>query len=383
MRIAVLAHSARVAGGLSVGKNLVAAMGRVAPQHTFLFVIPAALGFEEICAGIPGCETFVVEHRGGLFGRWLFETFALGKIVSAFRPDVVFASANRGLRHPPCPQALLIQDPHLFYPRRHFGYRSLVAKVKHWVNIRHLRRVLRDTQLVLCQTPVAARRLVQRYKYEGQTGVCPNAVSQFIGDEDAHPSVPEILAPYADRLKLFCLTRYYAHKNLESIPILFERFEKELSGVTVVLTIDREQDAPTRRFLASIGRWELRGQVLNVGQIPQSTLADYYHSCDALFLPTLLESFTGTYAEAMHFGVPILTSDLDFAHHVCGRAAMYFDPWNAESIKGAILRLRADSDLRRDCVIQGRQRLQTMFKSWDEIAANVTGALESLCAASK
>ena len=128
---------------------------------------------------------------------------------------------------------------------------------------------------------------------------------------------------------------------------------------------------------------DLPDHVLNVGPVCQSLLGAYYRGCDALFLPTLLESFTGTYVEAMYFGVPILTSDLDFARHVCGDAAIYFNPWDPGSIKDAILRLRSDSDLRRELVNRGRERLRAEFKSWDEIAADAIGALESLCTTPK
>ena len=53
-----------------------------------------------------------------------------------------------------------------------------------------------------------------------------------------------------------------------------------------------------------------------------------------MILPTLLESFSATYIEAMFHGKTILTSDLDFARDVCGEAAFYFDPLNPQSIGG-------------------------------------------------
>jgi hypothetical protein len=43
MRIAVMAHALHVAGGLSVGQNLIAAFGRVAPGNEYLITIPAAV----------------------------------------------------------------------------------------------------------------------------------------------------------------------------------------------------------------------------------------------------------------------------------------------------------------------------------------------------
>jgi glycosyltransferase involved in cell wall biosynthesis len=93
-----------------------------------------------------------------------------------------------------------------------------------------------------------------------------------------------------------------------------------------------------------------------------------------------LESFTGTFVEAMHYGLPILTSDLDFARHVCGDAAIYFDPWDPGSIKEAILRLHTDQNLRQELISRGRERLRTEFKGWDEIAADTVNTLENCVA---
>ena len=110
----------------------------------------------------------------------------------------------------------------------------------------------------------------------------------------------------------------------------------------------------------------------------QSQLAAYYEHTDALLLPTLLESYSGTYNEAMRFHRPVLTSDLDFAHAVCGDAAVYFDPWNPADIASAIVRLKNDADLRRRLVAAGDQQKERASKSWDEIAASVMNELAAL-----
>jgi glycosyltransferase involved in cell wall biosynthesis len=96
-----------------------------------------------------------------------------------------------------------------------------------------------------------------------------------------------------------------------------------------------------------------------------------------LILPTLLESFTATYLEAMKFDCPVLTSDLDFAREVCGDAAIYFDPWNVDDMCEAVVRLRDEPALQQQLRWQGRERLSQMFPSWKDITAE---ALQSLTA---
>lgn len=383
LRIAILAHGQRVAGGLSGGRNLLAAIGRVAPQHHYLMTIAAGLGFEEICADIPHCETVVYELRGGLFRRWWLERFGLRRAIEPFRPDILLALANRGICNPPCPQVLVIRDAHYSYPRRHYGNISIATALKWKYNVWHMRRVLRSTDMLWSQTPVAERRLVQTFNFPGPTAIMSNAVSEFTAGGQAEQGLPRALVPYADRTKLLCLTRFYPHKNLDSIVTMMRQFPQELEDVVAITTVDQDQSPAAARFLRSLDHPDVRGRIVNVGPLPQSALAGYYRNCQALFLPTLLESFSATYLEAMHFGVPILTSDLDFARHVCADAAVYFDPWDVHSMKDAIVRLRADANLREELIARGSERLRREFKSWDEIATDLMRRLADLCGAQK
>jgi glycosyltransferase involved in cell wall biosynthesis len=190
--------------------------------------------------------------------------------------------------------------------------------------------------------------------------------------------VPEPLASRGDRMKLLFLTKYYAHKNLESLIELFSEFRSELSDVLAVINLANRGDRRVRSLLHSIQRFGLEDSIVNVGFIPYEWLGSYFRSCDALFLPTLLECFSGTYVEAMRYQLPILTSDLDFAHAVCGDAAIYFDPWDIESMKDAILQLKSSRELALHKVSLGKERLRTVFRSWDDNAAELLTEVEAL-----
>ena len=59
LRIAVLAHGLVRAGGLSVGRNMLAALGRVAPQHRYLVTAPSDRGYEAIVGSSRNSESRV------------------------------------------------------------------------------------------------------------------------------------------------------------------------------------------------------------------------------------------------------------------------------------------------------------------------------------
>jgi glycosyltransferase involved in cell wall biosynthesis len=367
IRIAVQAHS-HIAGGLSVGKNLVAALGRVGPENTFLISVPQGVGYEDICHEMRGVELCMYDPNAPLLQRWYYNTFTFPRLVRRFKPDVFLGLTNHGLMNVSCPQVIYCQDAHYFCPRQHFSKETVQRRLIKYYGRHRLSRELQNASLVLCQTQVAARQFQEYYRYTGPMDICPNAVSLFIGDFQETNGHPNPLDPYGGKFKLLCLSQYYPHKNLEIILEVFSRFRDELDGCVAVLTIAPEQHRRAAQLLDRIRRAGLAQHIVNVGPIPQSELGTYFKTCQALLLPTLLESFSGTYLEAMHYGVPVLTSDRDFAHAACGEAALYFDPRDPDSINDAILRIRTDVHLSKDLSAKGRARLKSACTTWDEIA---------------
>ncbi|MEW5807014.1 MAG: glycosyltransferase [Acidobacteriota bacterium] len=189
--------------------------------------------------------------------------------------------------------------------------------------------------------------------------------------------MPENLIPYKDKWKMFCLSKYYAHKNLEILVELFSRFREELEEVVAIITIDSNDHPNASRLLRSIEKHRLSKKIINVGSIPHHNVGSYYRHCQAFLMPTLMETFGIPYLEAMSFNLPVLTSDLDFAHSVCGDAALYFDPWNSKSIRDAILLLKNNPLLSNVLVRKGQSRLK-MFKSWDQIAGEISELLSEI-----
>jgi ubiquinone/menaquinone biosynthesis C-methylase UbiE len=120
---------------------------------------------------------------------------------------------------------------------------------------------------------------------------------------------------------------------------------------------------------------KLEGKIENIGPVPSEMLPQVYHRSDALIFPTLLESFSRTYLEALYFGLPILTSDRDFAHHLCRDAAIYFDHLDADGVAKAMARVMEDSGLRQRLVENGRSIL-AQTPTWDEIASRLVEVLE-------
>ena len=375
MRLFVTGHSSRFGGGISVAQNLITAFGNVAPEHRYFFTIPPRLGYEASCQIAPQSEVLIYE-QWGLMDRWIWERFRLPAVMRTFKPDVIFNMANRGFTSCTVPQATLIQDTHLFYPNSQYGEISLLERFKFWYHRHHLKKSLKSTQLLFCQNDFAAARIRECYGTGFKIAICPNQLSRFTQKMVA--GMPEPLQTLDGKFKLFMPTRYYSHKNLEIVLPLFELHSQALHEVVFILTISPDQHPNAARLLENVKKRGLERNIITVGPLKQEELATYYTYTDALFLPTLLESSSGAYIKAMHFGRPILTSDTDFTRAFCCGAALYFNPRDTSDICRAILELRDKPKLRQKLVENGEVCRQSQSLSWNEIGLGVIRELESL-----
>jgi len=380
MRIAILAHGLHVSGGISVGKNIVATLPKIAPQHEYLITIPPGLGYETH-DGKKNVSVIEIESMS-LYKRIYFDLLVLPKLAKEFNPDVIVGLGNMGLFKPPYKQAFLFHRTQLVYSRNHYRRRLY----GYWIRFRRMllkkgiRKCLRHTQVVFCQTPIAKERFSKTFNFpSNQIKIMPNAISEFIEVPEVEIVKPNIYEHDA-YFNLFFLTSYYPHKNLEILIKIFKKHREKLHGIRCIITISGEQyHKKAQNFLNDVEKNDLQEYILNAGPLEQKELAGYFYHSDALFFPTLLESFSATYLEAMHFGVPILTSDLDFARNICDDAAVYFDPWDPGDIVEKILLVKnSPPQLRKELIEKGKRRVSTFYKSWEEILSDVMNELEQL-----
>ena len=233
-----------------------------------------------------------------------------------------------------------------------------------------IRRYIHLPVLVIAQTSVSEDRLVQRFSIKN-TEVVPNAVSldNFSGGEYKDFDLPK------EKIKLLYLTKYYSHKNIEIFISLARIIRQENLPYNIIITINESQHVNAKKILETLQTEMLDKIVINVGPVEMENVPSLYQQTDALLMPSLLESFSGTYVEAMYHGKPIFTSDLDFAKVVCGDAAFYFDPLEANSIMDSIKFAYKNQDLMLSKIARGKQRLDG-FLSWQQVFEKLLKIIE-------
>ena len=106
--------------------------------------------------------------------------------------------------------------------------------------------------------------------------------------------------------------------------------------------------------------------VRNMGRLTPSACLQAYQESDALFFPSLLESYGLPLVEAMTQGLPIVCSDLPYARWLCEDQAIYFDPIRPDSAWQAIRELKWR--LAEGWQADWRQALAKLPNDWNVVA---------------
>jgi len=153
------------------------------------------------------------------------------------------------------------------------------------------------------------------------------------------------------------ISAYYPHKRLDLINDLIPLIKKEGLNIKFVLTIS--EDIFETKFKS------VEDYIINLGPVKLEECPYLYYNSDALFLPTLIESFTASYPESMIMKKPILTSNYSFAKTVCKNAALYFNPYDIDDIMKQIKKVYCDKKLYDDLVVEGLKIVQELPSSKD------------------
>lgn len=368
MKIAVVAHNLRTGGGLAVGRSIVSTLLKIAPAHDYLIVVPE--GCDYIPVEVPAGAKFVEVSSQSILARMIWEKRHFYRLLNDFDPDWLWGLGNLAYPAVKCRQSILMHNAHrIFY---HKGYRHSVSLLRRTIEGYldwKLRHDMKFVDRVYCQTKIMRDGVCERFNLPiERTGLCPNAVNLDFVRTTGVP--PELTPYYKKKFILFVPTRYYPAKNLEILIDTYVKHREKLADTLCVMLVAEDQGLGAERFVKQVRQEKLEEQLLCIGGRPQEMMPQFYFAADAMMLPTDLESFSGSYIEAMLFERPILTSNLGFATELCGNAAVYFDQRDPDDVCRAILQLKENENLRRELVQFGSERIG-MMPSWVEIIGKV------------
>ncbi len=336
-RILINAANLIAAGPSAVGRSLLPSLVSALPEASFTVLLPedwrarplelpanAAPRYLPVKAGV----WKDVESLKQLY-------FGLPRVANETRADVCLTLGDYPPVGLPCPHVVFLHNPLLVYSQAELQGSGDWPRARRIYLRAHFRLTAPSAEYIAVQTDVMARRVIATYGIDSRKVVIipqpvPLHVSSVLGID-----TPSQIRDHPKPVKLTFLAAYYAHKNHKILPAVASELRRRgLADKVQIFTTINLDSCPS----ASVRDcFRDNSDVLtNLGTIGREDVAALLADSSAFFLPTTVETFGLVYLEAMAFGLPILTSDRDFAHTMCGDLARYFDPFDAVSIADCI-----------------------------------------------
>ncbi len=274
------------------------------------------------------------------------------RLEKRLSPDCVIATGGHGYWKPEAPLVAGFNIPHYLYPESPYFSGLTIRKRLYWLAKKKIDLFFyKRVDAYLTQTDDVNQRVRKLMRSEQVYTVANTVHSCFYNPISSSKKLP----PKKDsEIRLLTLSSYYPHKNIEIINKVIPELKKRgFEKIYFILTLNGEK-------YDEIIDDSLKNNIINIGPVPIEECPTLYSEIDYMFLPTLLECFSASYAEAMIMEKPILTSDLGFAHTVCGEAAEYFDPLDPYDISDKIISLLENNQRQAEMRDEGIKRLRML-----------------------
>lgn len=361
MRILFNASTSAIGGAIQTATNFIfecQADTESGIDWTFLVSAPVARNLESLGLQISDDPRFHVFNQSPSRSRAARQRAV--SLVKAARPALVYTMSGPAYVSFPVFHVLGCSAPYVTHARfeNYFSEGLLKGGYKVAESLAKLRHFHRADHLVF-QTESSRQGFLRRGFWKAEnSSVIPNAIGHAFtrafpqmrlnpGGVEASAEGPvQVLIPSA----------FYTHKNLDIVVPVAKRLQARAGDKFRFLLTLPFKDA-WKRIETAAAEAGVTAQVANHGPFSVSDAPNLYRDSAMLFLPTRLETFSASYLEAMWCGLPIVTSDLDFARDLCGEAALYANTLDPDQCAEAIHRVLSEPSLRERLTSAGFEQV--------------------------
>ena len=342
MKILIDCSNLKVGGGIQVALSFLYDLVEISRKEEYIVVLSPEM--EKLISLESFGENFsFIKVNKNMYKNYITRRKAVKNIEAQACPDVIFSIFGPSYHKSDVPKIVGFAIPHYIYTDSpYFNILSVKEKILSIVRRKIKGRFfVKNSDILIFETEDARSLFCRKFSFNNEaTFVVSNKLNRIFHDSSLWS---EKKFDFNTSIKFLCLGANYKHKNLQIIPKVIDKLKEHgLTNFKFIVSLTKEQIYFGSNYDSFIEY---------IGKIDLEDLPNLYRSIDILFMPTLLETFSATYLEAMYMKVPITTSDLDFARYICQDGAVYFDPLNPSDIVRKLLSL-IDNDALRNSIIE-------------------------------
>lgn len=310
MNILVLASATRSSGALTIYKQFLSHLPNYVEENRYYIFVDHGMPQPVINNVVYIYDSdHSYKHRMYMDRKGYMEEMRNRGVM----PDVIFSLQNTGCVTN-CKQVIYYHQPLPFYPQKWNPFRKAERTMflyKYIYPFFVKRTLNKDTEIIV-QIPFIKKGFVKRFNYDPEKvhvvfpdmgKIDVSSVISYDFDNGGYNFVFPATAP-----------AYKGHLTIaKALEIIKYKDKATFDEIRIHLTIGQRDNKELSDYIRD---YELSNSFVFHGSIPHSRLLAFYKGARALLFPSTIETLGLPLLEASAFGLPIVASDLDYAHEV-------------------------------------------------------------------
>ncbi len=339
------------------------------PEDEFLFFFDRPFHEEFIFAdNVKGIVLFPPARHPFLWYAW-FE-MAIPRALKQHQPDVFLSTDSYLSLRTKVKTAMICHDiAHVHFPQ------EIPFLVNQYYQF-FVPRFLRRADQIISVSHFTKQDIIRHYQIDSKK---INVVQN--GCRDGFEAVDEetktkIRNQYSTGKEFFFYVgAVHPRKNVHRLITAFDQFKQKTNSEVQLLIGGRFawQTGPVKTAFDQAKHQE---DIHFLGYLSEADLKQIMASAMAFVYPSLFEGFGIPVLEAMHSGVPVISSNVSSLPEVTGEAGILIDPNSVEALTTAMVKMASDSAFRQQLIEKGKEQKQQF--DWDRSAEAVYHILQKM-----
>lgn len=370
MKIVINAYSARLGGGKTYLRNLLARLPDDAALDIRIFCpddlpLPADPRIRRETKSWPTDNPLL---------RALWEKFVLPGFLATEKADILFCPG--GVVATKAPKGVKVVT--MF--RNMIPFDTALVSAMPWGLMRLRNVILKRVMLKsMAEADLTifisdhARKTVEALKYIPNPLTIPHGISDIFREQADVPTRPD-KAPYGSYI--LYVSRFDVYKHHDKVVEGFAQLPPELRNRYQLVFLGETDLPPFRRVQERIATLGLEHRIMIGGAVEYASLPGWYAHADAILFASSCENCPNILLESLGAGRPVLSSNVMPMPEFGGPELAYFSPFDPASIAEALRAVLESPERAATIAMAARER--SHLYNWTETARNTWDAIVSL-----
>lgn len=309
-------------------------------ENKYYFLVTTKNKLDNISKNKKNIEIINIDnYKSSLLSRFYWDQFGILNFIKSYEIDYIISLQNTcNLLIKKTPQLVYLHQSKPFFIKKYKDLFSTKDILITYLRDFYMRISSKKASGIIVQSDWFKKAVSDRYKIsENKIFVIEPKLEKFnVKENEVEFNIKRLVNSI--KLQKNYLGIYVAspsvYKNFEVLLNFVCNYNNNHSRkVYLILTIKGNENKYAAKIYSLTKTLNIENYIHFLGRQNRSTIHYLYENADALFFPSIIETYGLPLKEAMNYDIKIFAANLAYAKSVCDDSAFYFNPFDSNDLE--------------------------------------------------